>query len=155
MNKNPGLWKLSPITVLIARLLRIQGKRKQGHHGGKLTCMLSSNRVNKNNFISVTTMNFPKMEINDCLVKFGLANVKALRNKDQVLLEYILGYQIDVFLVTETWLRQEDDIVKQCSCLNWNGKIMNFVDRLKSIRGGGLELIYNNGNKVEFIETNF
>ena len=154
MNKNPGLWKLSPITVLIDRSLRIQRKRKQDHHGGKLTCMLSSNRVNKNNLISVMTMNFSKMDINDSLIKFGLANVRSLKNKDQALLEYILEYQTDVFLVTETWLRQEDDIWKQCSCLNPNGKIMNCVDRLKIIREGGLALIYNNGNKVEFIETN-
>ena len=31
---------------------------------------------------------------------------------------------------------------------------MNCVDRLKNTRGGGLALIYNNGDKVEFIETN-
>ena len=31
---------------------------------------------------------------------------------------------------------------------------MNCVDRLKNTRGGGLALIYNMGNKVEFIETN-
>ena len=36
MNKNPGLWKLPPITVLAARSLKIQ-KRKLGHHGGMLT----------------------------------------------------------------------------------------------------------------------
>ena len=74
--------------------------------------------------------------------------------RTHALLEYILEYQIDVFLVTETWLRHEDDIWKQCRCLNQNGKIMNCVYRLKNIRGRGLALIYNNGNKVEFIETN-
>ena len=35
MNRNPWLWKLSPITFLRARLLKIQKKRKHGHHGGK------------------------------------------------------------------------------------------------------------------------
>ena len=70
------------------------------------------------------------------------------------MLNYILEHQIDVFLVTETWLKQENDIWKQCSCLNGNSKIMNCVDRLKNTRGGGLALIYNNGDKVEFIETN-
>ena len=58
MNKNPGLWKLSPITVLAARSLKIQREREmQGHCGGKLTCVLLSNTINKNNLISVTTMN--------------------------------------------------------------------------------------------------
>ena len=36
-------------------------------------------------------MNISKMEINDSLIKFGLANVRALKNKDQALLDYILG----------------------------------------------------------------
>ena len=31
---------------------------------------------------------------------------------------------------------------------------MNCVDRLKNTREGGLELMYINRNKVEFIETN-
>ena len=31
---------------------------------------------------------------------------------------------------------------------------MNCVDIMKNTTGGRLELIYNNGNKVEFIETN-
>ena len=31
---------------------------------------------------------------------------------------------------------------------------MNCVDSLKSTRWGGLALIYDNGNKVEFNETN-
>ena len=66
----------------------------------------------------------------------------------------MVEHQIDVFLVTETWLKQEDEIWKQCSCLKWNGKIMNCVDRIKNTRGGGLALIYNNGNQVEVIETN-
>ena len=39
MNKYPGLWKLSPITVLAARSLKIQKKRKQGHCEGKLICV--------------------------------------------------------------------------------------------------------------------
>ena len=154
MDKNPGLWKLSSITVLRARSLKMQKTRRQGHHGGKLTCVLLSYGISKNNLISVTTMNFSKIEINDSLIKFALANMRSLKNKDQALLDYILEHQIDVFLVTETWLKQEDDIWKQCSCLNWNGKIMNCVDRLKNTRGGGLALIYNNGNKVEYIETN-
>ena len=116
--------------------------------------MLLSNSINKNNLISVTTTNLSITVTNDSLIKLGLANMRSLKNKDQALLNYILEHQIDVFLVTETWLKQEDDIWKQCSCLNQNGKIMNCVDRLKNTRGGGLALIYNNGDKVEFIETN-
>ena len=80
--------------------------------------------------------------------------MRLLKNKDQALLNYILEYQIDVFLVAETWLKQEDDIWMQYSCLNQNGKIMNCVDRLKNTSRGGLALIYDNGDKVEFIETN-
>ena len=116
MNKNPGLWKLSPITVLAAISLKIR-KRKQGHHGGKLTYVLLSNSINKNNLISVTTTNLYITVTNDSLIKLGLANMRSLKNKDQALLNYILEHQIDVFLVPETWLKQEDDISKQCSCL--------------------------------------
>ena len=112
INRNPGLWKFSPITVLRAILLKIQKKRKQGHFGGKLKCVSLSNSVNRNNLISVMTMNFSKTELNDSLIRFGLANMRSLKNKDQALLDYILKHQIDVFLVTETWLKQEDDIWK-------------------------------------------
>ena len=80
--------------------------------------------------------------------------MRSLRNKDQALLHYILEHQIDVCLVTETWLKQEDEIWKQCSCLNWNWKIMNWVDRMKNTTAGRLALMYNNGNKVEVTETN-
>ena len=136
MNRNPGLWKLSPITVLRTRLLKIQKKRKHGHCGGKLTCVSFNNSVNKNNLISVMTINFSQMELNDSLIKFGLANIRSLKNKDQALLDYILEHQIDVFLLTETWPKQKDKICKQCSCLNQNGKIVNCVDGMKNTREG-------------------
>ena len=58
--------------------------------------------------------------------------MRSLRNKDQAVLDYILEHQIDVFLVTETWLKQEDEIWKQCNCLNQDWKIMNCVDRMKN-----------------------
>ena len=94
------------------------------------------------------------MELNDSLIKFGLAKMRSLKNKDQALLDYTLEHQVDVFLVTETWLKQEDEIWRQCSCLNQNGKIMNCVDRMKNTRRGGLALIYNNENKVQVSEIN-
>ena len=101
----------------------------------------------------MTTTNLFITVTNESLIKLGLANMRSLKNKDQALLNYILEHQIDVFLVTETWLKQEDENWKQGSHLNQNGKFMNCVDRLKNTRGGGIALIYNNGDKVEFIET--
>ena len=62
MNKNPGIWKLSPITVHRARSLTIQKKIRQGHCGGKLTHVFSSNGINKSNLISVMTINFQNGE---------------------------------------------------------------------------------------------
>ena len=41
--------------------------------------MLSSNGVNRNSVISVMIMNLSKMQINDSLIKFGLANVRSLK----------------------------------------------------------------------------
>ena len=89
MNRNPRLWKLSPITVLRTKLLKIQKKRKHAHHARKLTCASLSNGVNKNNLISVMIINFSQMELNPSLIKFGLANMRSLKSKDQALLDYI------------------------------------------------------------------
>ena len=66
--------------------------------------------------------------------------------------EYIVNKGIDVRVVSETWLKNndEDKAWLVCSILNRDGNKISTANRLYRT-GGGLALIYNNKLKVENI----
>ena len=47
--------------------------------------------------------------IKDNLVKIGAMNAQSVKNKDSVLLEYMNETNLDLLVITETWLSDRDE----------------------------------------------
>ena len=54
-------------------------------------------------------------------IKFATLNAQSIKNKDQLIVYYLLNEHIDVAIITETWLKDADDIWLQGCELNKNG----------------------------------
>ena len=78
----------------------------------------------------------PKKKDNLCI---ALWNAQSLRNKDHIVTDYITQHDIDIFLVTETWLTDADDGFKNQLCPP--GYTMHQSNRSHR-QGGGIACIY-------------
>ena len=110
--------------------------------------MLPGNGLNKNNLTSVSTLDFENFGIqnnenNVDIFKIGLLNIRSVKKKDQAILQYIKEEKIDVFVLTETWLRDDDDAWSLGSYLNRDGFHLSCADRDDWLakRGEGLGII--------------
>ena len=142
MHRNPWHFCLLPSTVVLVRHLNIQRKLRKHHRGGERRVWLLSNsiNINKNNFISVVTLAF-----HDGLTAFdsrnwkwinmGMLNARSIKNKDLAVKELITEYNLDIVLITETGLRQEDDILKKSTCLTLEKWEIHCVDRKTGHKG--------------------
>ena len=72
-------------------------------------------------------------------LSIGLINIRSIKNKDALLAEYLRSHEVDLVIVTETWLRQEDEVWKDQNSLVHSGYKISTCDRHKK-RGGGLML---------------
>ena len=73
--------------------------------------------INKNNLISVATSAFHDGlrafdNRNWKWINMGILNARSITNKDLLVKELVTEHNLDIVLITETWLRQEDDIWK-------------------------------------------
>ena len=68
---------------------------------------------------------------------------RSIKGKNLPLLDLILEHELDLMIITETWLKPEaDDIWKNSTWLTVDNKFkINCVDRDTGHRGGGLALI--------------
>jgi exonuclease III len=90
-------------------------------------------------------------------VKLALINIHSLKNKEDILLEYINDSKTSICVITETWLRDgEDNCWLEGTMLNQNGlhcETKNRKNRKKK-RGGGLACITDNSMKITNIKSN-
>ena len=56
-------------------------------------------------------------------------------------------------IITETWLKEDDDIWKNACFLNSNGLHTNTINRKTGQRGGGIGLIWNENIKCKSLIT--
>ena len=74
-------------------------------------------------------------------IKFATLNAQSIKNKDQLIADYLLNEHIDVAIVTETWLKDVDNVWLQGCELNKNGYKISSSNRRNSQRGG-VALVY-------------
>ena len=81
--------------------------------------------------------------------------MRSLKNKDQSLLSYLKQENINVFLITESWIKNDDDdkIWLKASCLNRNGYKINNVGRPTTHKGGGIAIVTHETMKVALLNT--
>ena len=84
----------------------------------------------------------------------GTANVQLIKNKDQLLSDFLLEYDLDVLVLTETWLKDTpiDKAWMDCSLITQGAYNCITSKRAGSKRGGGLALLYKSEIKCKEVD---
>ena len=101
------------------------------------------NGCNLDNLTVVPTSNHPKLNV-------GLLNARSVCNKATTLNEYITDNNLDVFALTETWLKSADQTV--IAELVPSGYSIQQSPRPSSSRGGGVAVIHRDSINVSSSE---
>ena len=83
-------------------------------------------------------------------IKIATGNVQSLKNKEQPLLHQLIDKDIDIMIVTETWLTKDDTIWLEACDLNKDTYRIHSAHRQNG-RGGGLALIHRTTNNTKLI----
>ena len=105
--------------------------------------------VNHSNPIQVKITNNRRVRKLTKHLNTVLINSQSIKNKDELITEYLISNNIDACILTETWLTNSDydKIWLECSEIRQNGYKTNNINR-KDRKGGGLAIIYKNLLKV-------
>ena len=84
-------------------------------------------------------------------VKMSVMNVQSIKNKDILVNDYIYHEEeIDLAVLTETWLNDNDDIWIDSCELNKNEYKLNVCNRTLH-KGGDLGLLYRDNMKIKVV----
>ena len=86
-------------------------------------------------------------------INMGILNARSIKNKDLLVKELITEHNLEIVLITETWLRQEDDIWKKSKCLTSEKWEIHCVNRKTGHKGGRLVLLHNENINVQLDYT--
>ena len=99
--------------------LNINKKRRRGCRAGARSRKQQNPRyANLSNLINIKTSTNSVSNYFD--IKIATANVQSIKNKDLIVHQHICDSEIDLCVLTETWLgdKQNDIIWKSCTPLN-------------------------------------
>ena len=139
---------LPPGSIRKIRDLRLNKKRiKIKHHKTR-----STSQANLQNLRQVITTNEVKQH--EKKFWFATVNTRSLKPREDIILEALNDYQIDLLVTTETWLRDTEDDQQWLlgSELNRNGFQTLPINR-KIKKGGGIALTIKNNIKVKQEES--
>ena len=104
------LHKLSPTTVKMIRHLRLHRRKLRGKRGG-ITKPIKDrpNGINKDN---ITDIHITKNHAIQRSKHFTtlLINIQSIKCKDNLLLDKLITNKVDMCIVTETWLKEQDQL---------------------------------------------
>ena len=83
-------------------------------------------------------------------VKIATGNLQSLKNKEQPLLHQCIDKDIDIMIVTETWLMKDDTIWLEACDLNKDTYGIQSAHHQNG-RGGGLALIHRSTSNTKLI----
>ena len=130
--------KLDLNTCITVRRLRLN---KRGRHAGKKIKEHSiSNGQESTNQKNLTIIEPMHSNIQNRL-NGALVNIQSLKPKSSDMVTYLNDTKLDLCILTETWLREEDDSWVLCLDLNIANYRMSVSNRI-SRRGGGLALVH-------------
>jgi len=118
--------------------------------GHKDTHIINQLRARNLDNLVVIKPNAQSVPPRKCL-NFGNVNARSLRNKSEVFIDHIISNNIDVCIVTETWVKDDDNV--SLAALSPHGYSFKHCPRV-SRSGGGTGIIYRNSFKVELIKGN-
>ena len=151
---NRTLTILPPTTCKVIRHLRIQRRKKCRSHGKDLYRCNNKTRTvslsNLQNLRHIEALTRTDPSHNSALT---LVNTQSLKNKDTIQLDHLIEMKTDICIVTETWLKENDDSWLECSDISRNGyKIQTHNRNIR--KGGGLAIMYRSNLNVSVIEAN-
>lgn len=141
-------------TVLTIRKLGLNIKRKRGAKGGKnkFKCIGKHQvGINWNNITKIECVkqprNIPKCNEN---LKLAMANVCSIKNKHFGIRHLLDEQNIDLMLLSETWLRNKDKEWVDCCELNKHGYSIECKNREDdNSNGGGLALVHKDSAVIK------
>ena len=135
------------------RKLRIRRKKtRRGRRAGNAKyCETKTRSVNFDNLISIARIHESKITRFTKHIKFVTLNAQPIKNKDQLIVDYLLNEHIDVAIITETWLKDADDIWLHGCKLNKNGYKISCSNR-KNRQGGGVALAYKDSLTIKMFK---
>ena len=104
--------------------------------------------VNYNNLIVIKTVD-DKGTFIDSNIKLSTLNVRSLKNKSAIVYQELMDNNIDLAVITETWLKDTDSDIDWCKTCEFNNDTFCFkpLNRTSS-KGGGIALITRTAFKV-------
>jgi exonuclease III len=82
---------------------------------------------------------------NNSNLSFGLINARSVKNKAIHVCEYVLDNKLDILAITETWLGENDTVVKGNIC---PPGYKLFTESRVNQKGGGVAILYKSDLKV-------
>ena len=116
------------------RKFRINRKKtRRGRKVGNVKCYESKPRwsVNFDNLILIAQIQESKITKFTKQLKFVTLNAQSIKYKDQLIVDYLLNEHIDVAIITETWLKDTNDMWLQGCELNKNSYKITSSNRKK------------------------
>ena len=122
-----SLISFNPISVIESDRNRINVKLQH----------LNNHSVNRSNLIQIP-LNDEHIQSTDHMVRFAVINAQSVRNKHEVIHDYIIENELSICALTETWLNKDDTIFE--THISPPGFSTLSVPRIGR-RGGGLAVI--------------
>ena len=149
-----GIWTLKLRFSLTFSFVDMQNQDSHQDLVGDLVFKLNPGPVvNSTSRIALTVQNNNihryKSFLSSCnSLTMSLLNIRSLRNKTANFVDYVCETKVDLFAITETWLCQNDDVIRNESCPF--GYVLADHSRTGR-RGGGTALVYRNSFIVKKI----
>ena len=117
---NHALRQLDSEIVLTTRKLQINKKRKRGQRGEiqrRLREQEKARTVNRSNLTVIVPEDHTKPTNK---LRITLSNIRSIKNKEELVMDYLASSNSDLAIITETWLtdNEEDNAWVACSPFN-------------------------------------
>ena len=111
--------------------------------------------VNINNLTQIKTRREEIRHGNDKPTMISLFNAQSICNKEDMILDHLLHYKVDLGIITETWMTEDnesDKIWLQLTDINKTQYCFSSCAR-KARRGGGLGLVSRKSLQVKLVDS--
>ena len=137
---------LEPKACVNIRKFRIN--RKKMRRGKRHKNQAIPRSVKFSNLITVKLNMETRIKRPQRNIRITTLNAQLVKNKDQLIADYILNTKANYMVITETWLKDTDDTWTEGSDLNQNGLEIWKQNRTGGI-GGGLALVTHPHTRVK------
>jgi exonuclease III len=126
-----------------------RGKRSGQHSRSIYRSRVSGCGVNFNNLLQIPLDGIFHATTNQDWVHLTTINTRSIRNKEADFVDYVLGNNLDICAITETWF-SVDDSAKRAQCTP-EGYLIKDCPRVRdtNVYGGGTGIIYRQNLSVK------